>query len=102
MYHVMFIGDSLSELRSSLCERRLERTVLRPALLPIQTVQFTLFFHQVWRHRVKSLSLTLSLLMSYIYGAPSKARFLTYIYIYGRDFLLGILLLEPCISLIYA
>jgi hypothetical protein len=35
--------------------------------------------------------------MSYIYGAPSKARNLTsYIY------LLGILLLEPCISLIYA
>jgi hypothetical protein len=30
---------------------------------------------------------------SYIYGAPSKARNLTYIY--GRDFLLGILLLEP-------
>jgi hypothetical protein len=26
--------------------------------------------------------LTLSLLMSYIYGAPSKARNLTYIYIY--------------------
>jgi hypothetical protein len=44
--------------------------------------------------------LTLSLLMSHIYGAPSKARHLTYIY--GRDFLLGILLLEPCISLIYA
>jgi len=36
--------DSLSELRSSLCERRLERTVLRPALLPIKTVQFTQFF----------------------------------------------------------
>jgi hypothetical protein len=36
----------------------------------------------------------------YIYGAPSNARNLTYIY--GRDFLLGILLLEPCISLIYA
>jgi hypothetical protein len=53
--------------------------------------------------------LTLSLLMSYIYiyiytyiyGAPSKARNLTS-YIYGRDFVLGILLLEPCISLIYA
>ena len=28
------LWDSLSELRSSLCERRLERTVLRPALLP--------------------------------------------------------------------
>jgi hypothetical protein len=29
--------DSLSELRSSLCERRLESTVLRPALLPFKT-----------------------------------------------------------------
>jgi hypothetical protein len=28
------LWDSLSELRSSQCERRLERTVLRPALLP--------------------------------------------------------------------
>jgi hypothetical protein len=45
--------------------------------------------------------LTLSLLMSYIYGAPSKARNLTS-YRYGRNFLVGILLLEPCISLIYA
>jgi hypothetical protein len=45
--------------------------------------------------------LTLNLLMSYIYGALSKARHLTS-YIYGRDFLLGILLLEPYISLIYA
>jgi len=34
----------LSELRSSLCERRLERTVLRPALLPTKTVQFTHLF----------------------------------------------------------
>ena len=44
--------DSLSELRSSLCERRLERTVLRPA-------QFTQFFRQVWHHTVKLLTLTL-------------------------------------------
>jgi hypothetical protein len=51
-------------------------------------------------------TLTLSLLMPYIYiyiyiyiyGAPSKARNVTCIY--ERDFLLGILLLEPCISLI--
>jgi hypothetical protein len=53
-----------------------------------------------------TLSLTLSLLMSYththiyIYGAASKSRNLTS-YIWTR-FLLGILLLEPCISLIYA
>ena len=44
------LWDSLSELRSSLCERGLERTVLRPALLPVKTAQFTRFFHQVWRH----------------------------------------------------
>jgi len=38
------LWDSLSELRSSLCERRLERTALRPALLPFKTAQFTQFF----------------------------------------------------------
>ena len=38
---------SLSELRSSLRERRPERTVLRPALLPVKTVQFTQFLRQV-------------------------------------------------------
>jgi hypothetical protein len=41
------LWDSLSELRSSVCERRLERTVVRPALLPVKTVQFTQFFRQV-------------------------------------------------------
>ena len=41
------LWDSLSELRSSLCERRLERTVLRPELLPVKTAQFTPFFRQV-------------------------------------------------------
>jgi hypothetical protein len=58
------LWDSLSELRSSLCERRLEMTVLRPALLPVKTVQFTHFFRQVLRHTVKTLSLTES-----VYGA---------------------------------
>jgi len=38
------LWDSLSELRSSLCEKRLEKTVLRPALLPVKTAQFTQFF----------------------------------------------------------
>jgi len=56
--------DSLSELHSSLCERRPEWTVLRPALLPVKTAQFTQFSRQVWRHLVKSLSLTDS-----VYGA---------------------------------
>jgi hypothetical protein len=41
------LWDSLSELRSSVLERRLERTVLRPALLPVKTAQFTQFFRQV-------------------------------------------------------
>jgi hypothetical protein len=52
------LWDSLSELRISLCERRLERTVLRLGLLPVKTAQFTQFFRQVWRHTVKSLNLT--------------------------------------------
>jgi hypothetical protein len=52
------LWDSLSELRSSLSERRLERTVLSPALLPVKTAQFTHIFRQVRRHTVKSLSLT--------------------------------------------
>jgi hypothetical protein len=38
---------SLSELHSSLCERRLEKTVLRPAVLPVKTGQFTQFIGQV-------------------------------------------------------
>jgi hypothetical protein len=41
------LWDSLSELRISLYERRLERTVLRPALFPVKTAQFTQFFRQV-------------------------------------------------------
>ena len=52
------LWDSLSELLISLCERRLERTVLRPALLCVKTAQFTQFFRQVLRHTEKSLSLT--------------------------------------------
>jgi hypothetical protein len=53
-----------------------------------------------WKDHLNFRFLTLSLLMSYIYGAPSKARNL--MYIYGRDFSLRILLLELCFSLIYA
>jgi hypothetical protein len=52
------LWDSLSELRSSLCERRLESTALRPALLPVKTAQFTQFLRQLWGHTVKSPSLT--------------------------------------------
>ena len=50
-----------SELRSSLCARRLERTVLRPVLLLAKTAQFNQFFRQVRRRIVKSSSLTESL-----------------------------------------
>jgi hypothetical protein len=52
------LWDSLSELRSSVCKRRLERTVLKSGLLPDKTAQFIQFFRRVWRHTVKSLSLT--------------------------------------------
>jgi hypothetical protein len=38
------LWDSLSELRSSVCARRLERKVLRPALLHNKTAQFNQFF----------------------------------------------------------
>ena len=41
------LWDFLSELPSSLCEGRLDRTVLRPALLFVKTAQFTQFFRQV-------------------------------------------------------
>ena len=52
------LWDSLSELRSSVCERRLEMTVRRPAVLSVKTAQFTQFCRQVRRHIIKSLSLT--------------------------------------------
>jgi len=41
------LWDSLNELHSSLCKRRLERTVLRLTVLPDKTAQFTQFFRQV-------------------------------------------------------
>ena len=58
------LWDSRSELRSSLCERRLERTFLKPALLPVKTAQFTQFSRQVWCYIlvVKSFSLTESVI----------------------------------------
>ena len=37
------LWDSLIELRSSLCERRLEKTVLRPALLSVKIAHLTNF-----------------------------------------------------------
>jgi hypothetical protein len=49
------LWDSLSELRSSVCEKRLERTAMRPVLLPVKTAQFTQFSCQVLRHTLKSL-----------------------------------------------
>jgi len=41
------LWDSLSELRSFVCERRLEKTALRPALSPVKPAQFTQFSRQV-------------------------------------------------------
>ena len=55
------LWDSLSELRSSLCERRLERTVLTVLRYCVSKLLSLLsFFRQVRRHTVKSLSLTKS------------------------------------------
>ena len=34
------VWNSLCELRSSVCERRLAKTVQRPALLSVKTAQF--------------------------------------------------------------
>jgi hypothetical protein len=48
------LRDSLSELRSSVCEGRLERTFPRPAPFSVKTVQF---FRQIWSNTVNSLSL---------------------------------------------
>jgi hypothetical protein len=41
------LWDSLSEMRGSACETRLERTFLRPALLSVKKAQFTQFFLQI-------------------------------------------------------
>jgi hypothetical protein len=41
------LWDALSELRSFLCERRLESTILRPALLPVKAAHFTQLFRHV-------------------------------------------------------
>jgi hypothetical protein len=41
------LWDSLRELRCSVCERRLERTVPNPALLRVETAQFTCLFRQL-------------------------------------------------------
>jgi len=46
-------NKAVSELCSSLCERRLERTILRPAPLPAETAQFPQF---ICRHHVGIIS----------------------------------------------
>jgi hypothetical protein len=107
--------DELLKIITSQTEKR--NTTMRDAIPPSQRLSVILryiatgnTFEDLKFSSAVSLqsigtALTHSLLMSYIRGAPSKARNLTLyicIYIYGRDLLLGILLLEPCISLIYA
>ena len=44
------LWDSLSELRSSVCEKRLEKTILGPALLSVKTAQFTKFSVSMTSH----------------------------------------------------
>jgi hypothetical protein len=102
------LWDSLSEVRSFLCERWLERTVLRSALLPVKTAQFTQFFRQVWYHTVKSLSLTESLqgalypLVSLVWNLVSRD---IEIYLYtcecGRPLLKRVGLYDYCYQYIW-
>ena len=55
---IVVSAGKLRKLWDSVSERRPEKTVLRPELLPVKNAQFTQFFCRVWRHTVKSLSLT--------------------------------------------
>ena len=48
------LWDSLSELR----RKTTGKDSSEAALLPVKTAQFTQFLRQVWRHTVKTLSLT--------------------------------------------
>ena len=53
------LWDFLSELRNSLCERRLEMKSSEACAIACQNCAvYSLFFRHVWRHTVKSPSLT--------------------------------------------
>ena len=52
------LWDSLNEQRSSVCERRLERDSSEACAIACQNYAVYSVFRQVWRHTVKSLSLT--------------------------------------------
>ena len=52
------LWDFQSELRSSMCEKRLENIVLRSPLSLVKTAQFTQFLCQVWHHTGKLLNFT--------------------------------------------
>jgi hypothetical protein len=43
-------ASKLSELRSSLCERRLKKTALRPALLPVKIAVYSVFSSGMTSH----------------------------------------------------
>jgi len=68
--------DSLSELRRSLCERRLESTVLTSALLPVKTAQFTHFFPSGMTSHSK--------IAQFNWECIGRFRVLAYIYGYDR------------------
>jgi hypothetical protein len=53
------LWDSLSELRRSLCERRLEKTVLRSVLLSVKSTLFIQLLHQVGDHTLTLLKFNL-------------------------------------------
>jgi hypothetical protein len=63
----------LSELRSSVSERRLERTVLWPARMTVKTAQFTQFF--------QSGKISRSKIAQFMYGALYIGHLLRLIYV---------------------
>jgi hypothetical protein len=63
--------DSLIELGSSVCKRRLEKTVLRPALLSKKAAQFTSFFFSIrYTSHSKIAQFNLECIERYYYVNP--------------------------------
>jgi hypothetical protein len=72
------LWDSLSEVRSSLCERRLEKTVLSPALLPLKTAQFTQFFPSGMTSHIKTAQFNWECIAPFTDAFGTTARYKNY------------------------